>query len=159
MKTISHNWSNLAAVLIITIMIISSLLSPKVSFTQETPTNKEQYVTDQIIVKFKETALMSMQQSLNHAQGTEVIYTSKRAGYGVLQKHNGKRIVNVVSSEFWPVASIYKMLKPKDDCIINLTSFANYPAFHPDPMLSRPTIRLSLGSVYCCLIFEAIKGG
>jgi serine protease len=62
------------------------------------PPPQEEYVPDQIIVKFKETTFKSAEASLNSQLGTEVIYTSPFAGFKVLQIPEGKTVVEMVKA-------------------------------------------------------------
>jgi serine protease len=59
---------------------------------------QDDYVPDQIIVKFKEGVLGSAEASLNSSLGTEVIYTSPFAGFKVLQIPEGKTVDEMVQA-------------------------------------------------------------
>jgi len=65
---------------------------------QEAPAApEEEYVLDQIIVKFKHGTLSAAVEQLNQTLGTEVIYTSPFAWFKVLQIPEGKTVAEMVN--------------------------------------------------------------
>ena len=58
---------------------------PHIDELQLTHGPEEEYVPDQIIVKFKETTLTSLETDLNEILEAELIYTSLFAGFKVLK--------------------------------------------------------------------------
>ena len=61
------------------------------------PSPEEEYVPDQIIVKFKPGTPGEAIEQLNESLGTSVIYTSPRAGFKVLQIPEGKTVAEMVA--------------------------------------------------------------
>ena len=58
---------------------------------------EEEYVPDQIIVKFKQGTPLEAQQELNEKLGTTVIHTSPSAGFRVLQIPKEKTVEEMVA--------------------------------------------------------------
>ncbi|MFC2044632.1 S8 family serine peptidase, partial [Chloroflexota bacterium] len=74
--------------------------SADMSFTTLTPatvTTDEEYVPDQIIIKFKQGINIDNEKQLNNILGTEVINTSPFAGFKVLQIPEGKTVEEMVA--------------------------------------------------------------
>ncbi len=59
--------------------------------------SEEEYVPNQIIVKFKQGTPLEAQQELNEKLGTTVIHTSPSAGFKVLQIPEGKTVEEMVA--------------------------------------------------------------
>ena len=59
--------------------------------------SEEEYVPNQIIVKFKPGTSIEAQEELNQSLGTTVIYTSPSAGFKVLQIPEGKTVEEMVA--------------------------------------------------------------
>ena len=59
---------------------------------------EEEYVPDQIIVKFKAGTPIEEEEQLNQSLGTTVIYTSPSAGFKVLQIPEGKTVAEMVEA-------------------------------------------------------------
>lgn len=59
--------------------------------------SEEEYVPNQIIVKFKPGTSIEAQEELNQSLGTTVIYTSPSAGFKVLQIPEGKTVEEIVA--------------------------------------------------------------
>ncbi len=57
----------------------------------------EEYVSNQIIVKFKQGTPLEVQEELNENLGTTVIHTSPSAGFKVLQIPEGKTVEEMVA--------------------------------------------------------------
>ena len=62
------------------------------------PPGPEEYVPDQIIVKFKEGLLRASMEQLNQTMGTEVAYASPYAGFKVLKIPKGKTVAEMVEA-------------------------------------------------------------
>ena len=77
-------------------LILSLLLS--VSCSETNNTNEAEYVSDQIIVKFKPGTPSEAEEQLNQSLGTTVIYTSPSAGFKVLQIPEGKTVAEMVKA-------------------------------------------------------------
>ena len=60
--------------------------------------SSEEYVPDQIIVKFKESALGEAKASLNKNSESEVVHISPYAGFQVLQIPEGKTVPEMVEA-------------------------------------------------------------
>ena len=78
-----------------------SPLTPSPPTPAPTPTPaplepEEEYVPDQIIVKFKAGTPIEEEEQLNQSLGTTVIYTSPSAGFKVLQIPEGKTVPEMV---------------------------------------------------------------
>jgi len=58
---------------------------------------EEEYVPNQIIVKFKPRTLIEAQEKLHQELGTTVIHTSLSAGFKVLQIPEGKTVTEMVA--------------------------------------------------------------
>lgn len=65
--------------------------------TPPTPEPEEEYVPNQIIVKFKLGTPIEAEKKLNQSLGTTVIYTSPSAGFKVLQIPEGKTVPEMVA--------------------------------------------------------------
>lgn len=74
------------------------------------PSPDEEYVPDQLIVKFKDRVLSAEVEQLNQSLGTEVIYTSPFAGFKVLQVPEGKTVPEMV--ELYSKQSIVEYAEP-----------------------------------------------
>jgi len=74
------------------------------------PPPQEEYVPDQIIVKFKAGTSSEAEAQLNEAMGTSVIYTSPYAGFKVLQIPEGKTVAEMV--EAYSKQSIVEYAEP-----------------------------------------------
>lgn len=61
------------------------------------PAPEEEYVSDQIIVKFKPGTPSEAEEQLNQSLGTSVIYTSPSAGFKILQIPEGKTVAEMVA--------------------------------------------------------------
>ncbi len=61
------------------------------------PAPEEEYVPNQIIVKFKVGTPIEAEGSLNESLGTAVIYTSPSTGFKVLQIPEGKTVAEMVA--------------------------------------------------------------
>ncbi len=66
--------------------------------TPSPPEPEEEYVPDQIIVKFKAGTPIEEEEQLNQSLGTTVIYTSPSAGFKVLQIPEGKTVAEMVEA-------------------------------------------------------------
>lgn len=64
--------------------------------TPPPPGPEEEYVPDQIIVKFKPGIPIEAQEQLHQELGTTVIHTSPSAGFQVLQIPEGKTVPEMV---------------------------------------------------------------
>ena len=62
-----------------------------------TPEPEEEYVPNQIIVKFKPGTPIEVQEQLHQELGTTVIHTSPSAGFQVLQIPEGKTVPEMVT--------------------------------------------------------------
>ena len=60
------------------------------------PSHEEEYVPDQIIVKFKPGTPSEAVEQLNSSLGTEVIFTSPSLGFKVLRIPAGKTVAEMV---------------------------------------------------------------
>ena len=60
------------------------------------PKPEEEYVPNQIIVKFKPGTPSEAEEQLNQSLGTTVIYTSPKGGFKVLQIPEGKTVAEMV---------------------------------------------------------------
>jgi len=61
-------------------------------------TGTEEYVPDQIIVKFKDSILRASTEQLNRTMRTEEIYTSAHAGFKVLKLPKDKTVAEMVEA-------------------------------------------------------------
>ena len=61
------------------------------------PKPEEEYILDQMIVKFKPGTPSETQEQLNQNLGTSVIYTSPFAGFNVVQIPEGKTVAEMVA--------------------------------------------------------------
>lgn len=61
------------------------------------PSPVEEYVPDQIIVKFKPGTTVEAVNQLNQSLGTEVVQTSTQLGFKVLQIPEGKTVAEMVA--------------------------------------------------------------
>ena len=62
------------------------------------PRPEEEYVPNQIIVKFKPGTSIEAQEQLHQELGTTVIHTSPSAGFKVLQIPEGKTVAEMVEA-------------------------------------------------------------
>ena len=94
--------------IVVLAMLFSSVPAALPVSAQDCPLFKEfpvlssfpegEYVPDQIIVKFKETALRTAQASLKENLETKMIYSSPFSGFQVLQVPEGKSVEEMVKS-------------------------------------------------------------
>ena len=78
--------------------VVATDLSPVVQPSPVHGTPGEDYVADQIIVKFKPGVDTASQEELNEALGTEVLKSSPKLGFKVLQIPEGKTVAEMVAA-------------------------------------------------------------
>lgn len=72
--------------------------APAPSTSTPSPSEPQQeYISDQIIVKFKDGTSVEAQEQLHQKLGTKLIHTSPAAGFQVLQIPEGKTVEEMVA--------------------------------------------------------------
>ena len=83
-------------VLLPMLMIVGCQQQSAPTPTPVPPGPEEEYVPDQIIVKFKPGTPIEAEEQLNRSLGTTVIYISPSAGFKILQIPEGKTVPEMV---------------------------------------------------------------